>query len=51
MTRSRTKKFKQALNSFVLHIISKLDSTTSGSLEPHDEEFKLINLIYYSEIN
>ena len=51
MTRSRTKKFKQALNLFVLHITSKLDSTTSGSLELHDGEFKLINLIYYFEIN
>ena len=52
MTRSSTKKFKQALNLFVLHITRKMvDSTSSTSLELHDDEFKLINLISYSKIN
>ena len=52
MTRLRTKKFKQALNSFVLYIMSRMvDSTSSASIELNNEEFKLISLISYSEIN
>ena len=52
ITKSKTKKFKQSLNSFVLYIMSRMvDSTSSASIELNNEEFKLISLISYSEIN
>ena len=52
MIRIRTKKFKQEMNSFILYIMSKMvDQTLSTSMEMHDEEFKLINLISYFKIN
>ena len=52
ITRSKTKKFKQSLNSFVLCIMSKMmDLTSSANMELNNKEFKLINLISYSEIN
>ena len=50
MTRVRTKKFKQALTSFVLYSINKMvDSTSSANMEPSDKEFKLVSLISYFE--
>ena len=42
MIRSRAKRFKNALNSFVLSIMNKV-------VEPQDEDIKLVSLILYSE--
>ena len=40
------------INSFILYIMSKMvDLTSSANMELNNEEFKLINLISYSEIN
>ena len=50
MIRATTKKFKQALTSFVLYIMNKrVNSTSSANMEPSDEEFKLVSLISYFE--
>ena len=52
MTKASTMKFKQALTSFVLYTMSRMvDLTSSTIMELNNEEFKLISLISYSELN